>query len=93
MNIRQWVKNWLFKDLDLGSQNIAGNRISTSSPSEQIDQGFRFTVMPATGGKIVQVEQYDRRTSQHYSKLYIIGPDDKFGEEIEQIYAMEQLSR
>ena len=96
MKIRQLIKNWLFKDDQLEAdvpQTIHSNRISKSHPSVESELGFRFTVLPASGGKIVQVEHYDRRKDQHHSKLYIIGPDDKFGEEIEQIYAMEQLSR
>jgi hypothetical protein len=96
MKIRKWFRNWLFKEDQDACEvphTISSNRISKSHPSVETDQGFRFTVMPASGGKIVQVEHYDRRKDQHHSKLYIIGPDDKFGEEIEQIYAMEQLSR
>lgn len=95
MKIRQRIRNWLFNDSDHADvpQPVSTGKLARAHPSVDSEQGFRFTVMPASGGKIVQVEHYDRRKDQHHSKLYIIGPDDKFGEEIEQIYAMEQLSR
>jgi hypothetical protein len=50
MKIRQWVKNWLFKEDDSAEvpHTISSNRISKSHPSVETDQGFRFTVMPAT---------------------------------------------
>lgn len=55
--------------------------------------GLQFTIYPAQGGRIVQVRSYDDRKDRNHSTLHIITADEDFGEQINQIYMQEKLTR
>jgi len=57
------------------------------------NNGMRFTIYDATGGKVVQFSQYDKVKDRHYSSLYIIRDEDNMGQELSQIILREQLSK
>lgn len=57
------------------------------------DDGIRFTIHNASGGKVVSTFFYDRRKGIGKSGLYIITDADNFGQEIELILSRELLAR
>jgi hypothetical protein len=57
------------------------------------DSAFHFSVIPAAGGKIVQVRYYDKVKDRNHTKLHIITPDEKLEEALAHIFQMEVLSR
>ena len=57
------------------------------------DSAIHFSVIPAAGGKIVQIRYYDRVKDRHNTKLHIITPDEKLEEALAHIFQIEVLSR
>ena len=55
--------------------------------------GLTLTVYSATGGKIIRVSWYDRKTDRTNSALHIITQDEDLGEELAQIITRESLTR
>jgi 5S rRNA maturation endonuclease (ribonuclease M5) len=67
--------------------------VSVSDDISSHNNGMRFTIYNANGGKVVQFSQYDKIKDRHYSSLYIIRDEDDMGQELSQIILREQLSR
>jgi hypothetical protein len=58
--------------------------------SARIDvEGLNFNVMPAVGGVIVQLRQYDRKTDRNNNSTHIIPEGEDVAETIGKIVAME----
>ena len=53
--------------------------------------GLSFNVMPATGGTIVQIRHYDRKTDRHNYSTYLIHDEESIVERVGQIVALEIL--
>lgn len=72
---------------------FAGNSIGTvASIGGKFDVGgMNFKIYKASGGTIVETNQYDRRTDRHNNGLYIITDDKDIGKEIGKIITMESL--
>jgi hypothetical protein len=90
MSIKSRLRNWLFND----DSDVPV--LSKSDPDElnfREDQSLHFTVIPAAGGRIVQVRGYDERNDRHINKLHIITPDEELATSLAQILQIEQLSR
>ena len=92
---RKWrlaILNWLGagymtieRDDDYVSQPI-----SLAVERNRIDvEGLNFNVMPAQGGTIIQLRQYDRKTDRHNNSTHIISEGKDVAEEIGKIVAME----
>ena len=60
-------------------------------PSLNRDKAIRFNVYLANGGRIVEVNRYDRMKDRHVEGLYVITSDQDFGREIDKIITMESL--
>lgn len=60
-------------------------------PSLNRDKAIRFNVYIANGGRIVEVNRYDRTKDRHVEGLYVITNDQDFGREIDKILTMESL--
>ena len=54
-------------------------------------EGLRFNVMPATGGTIVQIRHYDRKTDRNNNITHVIPDGEDIAERIGQIVSMELL--
>ncbi len=90
MSLKERFRNWLFND----DSDVPV--MSNDEPDElnfREGQALHFTVLPAAGGRIVQVRGYDERKDQHVNKLHIITPDENLAESLAQILQIEQLSR
>jgi hypothetical protein len=57
------------------------------------DSAIHFSVIPAAGGKIVQIRYYDKVKDRNLTKLHIITPDEKLEEALAHIFQIEVLSR
>jgi hypothetical protein len=71
------------------SSAVASSGISISGHNG----GLHFTVYPANGGTVVQVQNYNIHTDQSRSALYVITDKEDLGQELGQIITVEGLSR
>ena len=55
------------------------------------DNGMSFTLYSASGGYVVELKQYDRKTDRYDNKLHIINSDENLGERIGHIITLELL--
>ena len=92
MTIRQRIRNWLYAD-----QNNEPDAVIRDDDDDEVrfdhDQVIHFAVIPAAGGKIVQIRYYDRKQDRHYNKLHLITPDEDLATSLAQILHLETLSR
>lgn len=97
-------RNWILRKAEkfhiedasqysIAKSSRAGNSIGTVSTmgSELNSNGMNFKVYKASGGTIIETNQYDRRTDRHNSGLYIVTDDKDLGKEIGKIITMESL--
>ena len=54
-------------------------------------EGLSFNVMPATGGTVVQIRNYDRRTDRNNSTTHVIPDGEDVATAIGHIVSMELL--
>jgi hypothetical protein len=54
-------------------------------------EGLAFSVMPATGGTVVQIRHYDRKTDRSNNVTHVIPDGEDIAERIGQIVSMEIL--
>lgn len=57
------------------------------------DGALNFSVLSATGGKVIQLHQYDHITDRRKTKLYIITDKEDLGNELGMIITQEYLTR
>jgi len=100
----KWLDRWILKRAEkLMVEDIptrttekypfAGNSIGTvANIGGKFEvNGMNFKVYKASGGTIIETNQYDRRTDRHTNGLYIITDDKDLGKEIGKIITMESL--
>lgn len=98
LTLRQRLRNWLMNDPE-EAQESQYDRISIGRDDDDDefrvdhDSAIHFSVIPAAGGKIVQVRYYDRVKDRNNTKLHIITPDEKLEEALAHIFQIEVLSR
>ena len=91
------MKKWLRKKLNsiLHDQDIYINETSTISSARVDDKpeidGLRFSVMTASGGVIIQLRSYDKKTDRTNHSTYIIPDGEPVAERIGQIVSLELL--
>ena len=54
-------------------------------------EGLSFNVMPATGGTIVQIRSYDRKTDRSNNITHVIPDGENIAERVGQIVSLEIL--
>ena len=64
--------------------------VSVGARSVDVD-GLSFNVMPAQGGTVVQIRQYDRKTDRNNNITHVIPDGEDISERIGQIVSMELL--
>lgn len=79
------------------NSHYIGTSLKSSHPMpssiNDYNRGMNFTVFQATGGKIVQLSNYDARTDRTISSLYIVTDNEDLGEELNLIITKESLTR
>lgn len=89
MTFKQKLREWLYDD----SNEKIPMAIDRDENDLREEQAIHFSVIPAAGGRIVQVRVYDHRTDRNSNKLHIITPEENLAESLAQILQIEQLSR
>ena len=97
--MKNWLRQILINFLHPAEQpGIAINKasrgltLSKRAPDEG-DDSFSFTVYNASGGKIVEVKNYDEAKDRWHRSLHIITSDEDFGASIGKIVFLEMLKR
>ncbi len=90
--IKRKLRNWL---LDSPDQYAEVNCVVTEDEVhiDNQENSMTFNVVSASGGRIVQVRYYDRKTDRHATKLHIITPEENLAEALAHILAIETMSR
>jgi hypothetical protein len=88
MSFKQKLREWLYDD-----SNELPPRIERDENDLREEQAINFSIIPAAGGRIVQVRVYDHRKDHNVTKLHIITPDENLAESLAQILQIEHLSR
>ena len=88
MSFKQKLREWLYDD-----SNETPPRIERDENDLREEQAINFSIIPAAGGRIVQVRVYDHRKDHNVTKLHIITPEENLAESLAQILQIEQLSR
>ena len=88
MSFKQKLREWLYDD-----SNETPPRIERDENDLREEQAINFSIIPAAGGRIVQVRVYDHRKDHNVTKLHIITPEENLADSLAQILQIEQLSR
>lgn len=87
----KWLKKkiigWVREDW-YNSQPVA--EVAVGARSVDVE-GLSFNVMPATGGTVIQIRHYDRKTDRNNSITHVIPDGEDIAERIGQIVSMELL--
>ncbi len=85
-NMIKW--GWDYNRLQRG----ADIPVASVRESESVDvEGLRFVCMPATGGTIVQVRHYDRKSDRQNMITHIITDDEDIANKIGHIVSLELM--
>lgn len=83
--MKRKLRTWALRD----EQDVP---LLTVHAREEIEiEGLRFNVMKATGGLILQLRSYDRKSDRNNYNTYIITDDEPIAERVGQIVALEIL--
>ena len=88
MSFKQKLREWLYDD-----SNETPPTIERDENDLREEQAINFSIIPAAGGRIVQVRVYDQRKDHNVTKLHIITPEENLADSLAQILQIEQLSR
>lgn len=88
MSFKQKLREWLYDD-----SNETPPHIERDENDLREEQSINFSIIPAAGGRIVQVRVYDHRKDHNVTKLHIITPEENLAESLAQILQIEHLSR
>lgn len=90
-NLKEKIRNWL---ADVDNVECVSSGIIRHDPDRiNAENGINFQVINASGGRIVQVQVYDKVKDRHSTSLHIITPDEDLATSLAQILALAQLSR
>ena len=88
MSFKQKLREWLYDD-----SGETPPQIDRDENDLREEQSINFSIIPAAGGRIVQVRVYDHRKDHSVTKLHIITSDEDLAESLAHILQIEQLSR
>jgi hypothetical protein len=93
-----FLKRWLYNMVNSVRDYHEYNNVPTLA-TEPVNNRFEsqsqlnFSVYFADGGRVVQMNYYDKRNEQSTNRLYIITDDKDFGRELDKIITMEGIRR
>ena len=85
--LKKSVVKWVREDW-YNSQPVVDVAVGARSVDVE---GLSFNVMPAQGGTVVQIRQYDRKTDRNNNITHVIPDGEDISERIGQIVSMELL--
>ena len=80
-------------DQDIPIAAMGGSSKSASIRLGDGTSGLNLVVYSATGGKVIEVKDYDIRTDRWNTNMYVITDKEDLGEELAQIITKESLCR
>lgn len=90
-----WFKNivckWVREDWNRAAKETVPELVCSSDDEVDMDNGFRFTVMPARGGTIVQLRGYNRKHDRRSHSTHVIPEGEDIASSIGYIVSMELL--
>lgn len=86
--LKRKITRWVREDWE--SMQPVMQDVAVGSRSIDID-GLSFSVMSATGGTVVQIRSYDRKTDRNINNTYVIPDGENIAERVGQIVSMEIL--
>ena len=86
--IKRKLRDWIIRDEAVCVSVADDNDLDIDR-----HESMNFNVVNASGGRVVQVRYYDRKTDRQYTKLHIITPDENLAEALAHILAIETMSR
>lgn len=96
--MRNWfrtkVLNFLYPDESKYDSIMPATRATATlknSNDVDLDEGLRFTVLPARGGTIVQLRSYDHKTDRSLNSTHVIPDGENIAEAIGHIVSMELI--
>ena len=94
MSFRSRLREWLFAE---DNDNEYAEMKFESDESNEVaineDNAIHFAVIPANGGRIVQLRYFDRVKDRHFTKLHLVTPDENLAEALAHILQIEVISR
>ena len=90
ISFRQRFRAWLFEENDSPDMVIRTDEDDNRIESES---SIHFTVTNASGGRIVQVRHYDRKSDRNMHSLHIITPDENLAESLAHILVLETVGK
>lgn len=82
------LRNWLYSDEEAKYVSID----TTEENDLRGDNTLTFHVIPASGGRIIQVRKYDTRQDRNITSLHIVTPDEDLPTSLAHILALEKLN-
>jgi len=87
-----WLKRKLRRWIQEEDCYAIASPVSNTIGSNSIDmEGLAFHVMPARGGTVVQIRQYDRKSDRSNNVTHVIPDGEDIAERIGHIVSMELL--
>jgi hypothetical protein len=90
ISFRERFKAWLFED---SAESYTTKMSDKDGPVIEMDNSINFSVVNATGGRIVQVRHYDQKSDRHRHSLHIITPEEDLATALAHILVIDHLSR
>ena len=90
ISFRQRFRAWLFEENPSPDQVIGSDE---DGPAIEMDNSINFSVVNASGGRIVQVRHYDQKSDRHRHSLHIITPEEDLATALAHILVIDNLSR
>jgi hypothetical protein len=85
--IKSWIRNWLTVDDKMACQPVE------TAHYERSDISVNFNVTLANGGYIIAFNRWNRNTDKQEGGVYVRPSDCNLGQEIEQLFVLEQLKK
>lgn len=101
----KWFDKWLYKKVrdmwdhsykyDSKHEVISSGKLAPISEdlSLNMDNSLRFNVLPAQGGTIIEIRNYDRRDERNHTSTYVIPDNEDLSTSIAHIVSMELLKK
>lgn len=97
----RWFNNWFRKKCEQAWEDARRERDTNSAqPSRLVadeslnmDNSLRFNVLPAQGGTIIEIRNYDRKDDRNHTSTYVIPEGEDLSTSIAHIVSMELLKK
>lgn len=92
-NLKRKFREWLYDDGQEDECLAVAEDYRDNELEIDHDNAIHFAVLPANGGRIVQIRYYDRVKDRNLTKLHVITPDEDLAESLAHILQIEVISR